>query len=504
MPSLTRHTHILALIAVTLPLQALVAFGQEEAVEPEATISIAVLPFAADEGSTDGYLAQALLLSALGNAPGVTLVSGERFASVAPAIAGLRAEGDAESLVRAARVLGAQVLITGRCRGDDGGTVAACVTKPSSPEAVRWTDPISMSAALEGGLVAQLTAFMPGIGAAPSPDIRSALDALALALRDVDQADRAAAASEAEAAQSGYAAAVDKLGTVVADLRALPSVAGAVEHVCRAALAGRGDFAGPVYCLGVIHYARGDYAQALGACERAMTMSENEPLVLNLKGLTHQARGELEQAREALTRAVEADDEAVVALHNLGRVLVLLGDTEAARARFMRVLELNADPGASALSHIALADLLLAADDAPNAVEHLDAAVNLAPELPEAHYNRGIALHRSGRFEEAVEAYTAALALRPNDPAARNNLGIALFELGRMDEAIVEYTQALELDPGLTVAHRNLAVAHEKQGSFGAAVTDWEAYLQGATDLSAEGKAEARRRLRQAEAMSRD
>lgn len=60
----------------------------------------------------------------------------------------------------------------------------------------------------------------------------------------------------------------------------------------------------------------------------------------------------------------------------------------------------------------------------------------LEPDNPEAWYNKGMALYRLERYEEAVSSYEEALRLRPDDPEAWYNKGIALSDLERVDEAI--------------------------------------------------------------------
>jgi len=51
-------------------------------------------------------------------------------------------------------------------------------------------------------------------------------------------------------------------------------------------------------------------------------------------------------------------------------------------------------------------------------------------DLPAAYYDRGNALNRLGRYQEAVESYDQALALAPNFTDATNNRRIASSKLG--------------------------------------------------------------------------
>jgi Flp pilus assembly protein TadD len=61
------------------------------------------------------------------------------------------------------------------------------------------------------------------------------------------------------------------------------------------------------------------------------------------------------------------------------------------------------------------------------------------------HYNQGLSLERSGRYEQAVEAYSEAIRNHPFDVDALVHLGLLLRELGRDDEANRAFLTALDL-----------------------------------------------------------
>jgi Flp pilus assembly protein TadD len=61
------------------------------------------------------------------------------------------------------------------------------------------------------------------------------------------------------------------------------------------------------------------------------------------------------------------------------------------------------------------------------------------------HYNRGLSLERSGKYEQAVEAYSEAIRNHPFDIDALAHLGLILRELGRDEEANCAFLTALDL-----------------------------------------------------------
>lgn len=75
------------------------------------------------------------------------------------------------------------------------------------------------------------------------------------------------------------------------------------------------------------------------------------------------------------------------------------------------------------------------------ALFRLERAVQIAPGLPDAHYNYGIALAKMGQTEEAVKQYQEAARLNPQMPYAWMNLGASYQLLGKIEEAVQAYTE---------------------------------------------------------------
>jgi adenylate cyclase len=124
-----------------------------------------------------------------------------------------------------------------------------------------------------------------------------------------------------------------------------------------------------------------------------------------------------------------------------------------ARAVFERALEL--DPG-NARACVGLADAIMASTEyAPNvgadwlARSHqlIERALELDPNLPEAHASRATLLRREYRFSEAEREFRTALSANPSYPTAHHEYGILLGDTGRLEEAVREFLRAEEADP---------------------------------------------------------
>jgi eukaryotic-like serine/threonine-protein kinase len=105
----------------------------------------------------------------------------------------------------------------------------------------------------------------------------------------------------------------------------------------------------------------------------------------------------------------------------------------------------------SALSALAT---LRAVDAYPQSRAAAERALQIDPDLPEAHVTLGTALSAYyWDFEEAADHYRRALQLNPSDANAHRLHAEYLRFEGRFDEALAEARQAEELDP-LSPAHQ--------------------------------------------------
>ena len=91
------------------------------------------------------------------------------------------------------------------------------------------------------------------------------------------------------------------------------------------------------------------------------------------------------------------------------------------------------------------------------AIDHFQKALQLKPDIAEAHNNLGVVLAKIGKLDEAVEHYQEALQIRPDYAEARINLGNALRTLGKLDEAIEHYQKVLQIKADSIVILNELA-----------------------------------------------
>ncbi len=112
------------------------------------------------------------------------------------------------------------------------------------------------------------------------------------------------------------------------------------------------------------------------------------------------------------------------------------------------------------------------------AVECFDKALEENPNDSWAWFNKGVSLHRLGSLGEALYCYDRALDLSPKDPDLLSNKGIALRTLGRTDEAIQCYKNALKINPMDSGIWSNLGVTYRVLGMTDKALKSYDRALE--------------------------
>lgn len=116
--------------------------------------------------------------------------------------------------------------------------------------------------------------------------------------------------------------------------------------------------------------------------------------------------------------------------------------------------------------------------DAPKrAIDHLEALIREAPQVPVFQAALGLAYWRMGDDAQAVEHFEEAERLDPTLPDPHLYLGELYHGLQRYDQAAAEYRAALAQDPLLAQAHDRLAQMAFDEGDGPAAVRQLGALL---------------------------
>ncbi len=173
--------------------------------------------------------------------------------------------------------------------------------------------------------------------------------------------------------------------------------------------------------------------------------------------LSGAGRGDaLAQSRDLLLQAVKLDSEYARAWALLGYVYLYLRDQGSLPGEEGRRL----------------------------AEEAIDRALELDPDLSDAHSARAYWLTRELRYEEAESENLRALELNPGSAEEHRRYARLLLQLDRSDEAVREARRAVELDPLSVNARASLGDAMWWAGDWEGTVTESRKLIEMSPDLA--------------------
>lgn len=188
-----------------------------------------------------------------------------------------------------------------------------------------------------------------------------------------------------------------------------------------------------------------------------------------MTAVRHHQAGQLAEADRLYGEVLAAEPQNIHALHLRGALAHAAGRNEDAVELISRAIALD---GNVPDFHYNIGLALWALSRRPEAIRHWVRAIALNPNFAQARLNLGNALREQGRYDDSIAQLRAALQLQPQSqsPLAHNSLGLSLAKAGRHDEAMPHYTRAIALQPLLIDAYLNLAMSHANRGETGDAI----------------------------------
>jgi tetratricopeptide (TPR) repeat protein len=209
-----------------------------------------------------------------------------------------------------------------------------------------------------------------------------------------------------------------------------------------------------LHLLGLLHYQRGEHAEAVRRIDLALLINPNAIAAHNSRGAALKELNRTDEALASYGNAIALDPTYADAYYNRGNVLRERQQFEDALADYDRAIALKPDH-IDAFNNRGTA--LRALRRFEEALASFDRAIALGPENADALHNRGNALNDLRRFEEALASFDHAIALKPNLAEAFDNRSTALLNLKRIEEALASYDQAIAIKPDYAEGYRHRA-----------------------------------------------
>jgi molybdopterin-binding protein len=155
---------------------------------------------------------------------------------------------------------------------------------------------------------------------------------------------------------------------------------------------------------------------------------------------------------------------------------------EDALAAQARAVQLKPDLGEA---HYEIGVIHLHARRAHDALSAFVRALEADPDSPESHYGRGCAYRQLKRYEDALDAFREALRLRPDYALAWEEIGIVHGLLKHFDEAVDAFQAALRSEPNNARVHCALGHTYVMMGQQALAAQQYRTLEELDEDLAA-------------------
>lgn len=285
------------------------------------------------------------------------------------------------------------------------------------------------------------------------------------------------------------------------------------------------------YYLGLVQLGRADCDQAVSSFRKALRLdAEYSPAQIRLAQCLRTSAG-FEEAERLYRIVLQKQPDSAHAHYGLGHVHATRNDFSGAAESFRKACELFPDfgPAHYALAqayqrlgrtdlaeeerklykknestfpeledplldevralfrdfgdYMATAELFGGKGRLEDAIAAYEGALEINPQLPEAHARLTYLYGRLGQIAKAEEHYRTAIRLSPNTAEAYFNYGTLVLGQGRPGEAEGEFRKAVEINPRYAEAHNSLGYLLEGQGKLPEAIAEFRKAIESSPDF---------------------
>lgn len=211
----------------------------------------------------------------------------------------------------------------------------------------------------------------------------------------------------------------------------------------------------------------GDVAGAIALLKEALQLDPQNARAYHVMAMIDFNAGRLDEARDGIIKAGMYDNEDPDLHANCSAIMNICDRPMEAEAAARHALELSPD---MAEAHCNLGVALEAQGKYSDAREELAAAIRLKPGYPEALISLGNLDYRMGDYVASAEAFADAVRAWPGNAMARTNLAIVLRHLGELDSAEQQCMEAIAHDQSYAEAHNALGNVKLQLGDLPGAI----------------------------------
>jgi tetratricopeptide (TPR) repeat protein len=230
----------------------------------------------------------------------------------------------------------------------------------------------------------------------------------------------------------------------------------------------------------------GKYEDAVTNASNALLLSPNNSMAAAVRGWAISYQGDYLQAESALGQAINEDPNNATAFAYLAEVLA---NKDQAGKGDLTTLNKAIDYSKKALelnpnlfeAHNARGFILEVTQNNEDAVTEFQKATAINDNIAEAHLSLGRNYRLLGLYDKAIEEFNRANALNPNDPLPLAYIATTYMTVGEYTKAIQYAQQALKADPTDPYMYGNLGTMQYRTKDYPAAIAALSMAIHGGT-----------------------
>ncbi|PYU07663.1 MAG: hypothetical protein DMG33_04305 [Acidobacteria bacterium] len=217
--------------------------------------------------------------------------------------------------------------------------------------------------------------------------------------------------------------------------------------------------------IGLAHYRRGEYASAIPPFESVLRDQPDSLQARYLLGLCNFFVERYADAVKVLEPLWPQQSNDLNYLYVLGNAAHFSGRNDLDERALTQLVSIGKD---TAEFHLLMAKAHLnhGDEEATSALNELQRAESINPNLPFLHFNLGFYYLRAGDNERAEAEFLKDVALEPDVPENYEQLGVLYSRIGKNQEAEHYYREALKRDPKLGGSQFGLAQIYLREGKY--------------------------------------
>jgi tetratricopeptide (TPR) repeat protein len=180
-----------------------------------------------------------------------------------------------------------------------------------------------------------------------------------------------------------------------------------------------------------------------------------------LMGLAHYGRGEYADAVPYLKEAITGDPQNLPFRLTLAHSCLWSKQYQCVLDVYREILTLNSE---SAEADMLAGEALDEMNDDLGAIQRFRAAAKEDPKMPDVHFGLGYLLWRQNHYDEAAKEFQAEIDNVPENAQAMAYLADSYMHLNKTEDAHPLLEKAIQLDPKLERAHLDLGAFYSDAG----------------------------------------